>query len=479
MTKRKHWSSYAFKLVALLLTLAWAGHSPGLAAQSLEERFQELSRQMAQQNAVIQELRSEISQYREEARTLREQMRREQPTGAAAAAELPVEDRVALLEESQQLLDDRLEEHYQTKVESSSRYRVKLSGIVLLNAFSNHGRVDSQEVPDLALRRGTTDTRGSFGFSALQSQVGLETYGPVLAGAKSSAGLQFDFFGVSNNAAYANSWGAVRLRTATMRLDWPRTSLIAGQDAPFLSPLSPSSVVSLGYPALSYSGNLWNWIPQVRLEHRINVSEQSTFTLQGGFLDPVPRGPSQPAYAARFAWSHGDPERPLALGMGTFYSREDRGAGRTGEGWAATADWRVPLGSRVELSGEFYRGRGIGGLGAAQGRNVVFSGPESDPSSSMIGLNSIGGWAQLAVKVSPTIELNAAHGEDRPFRGDLQHFSTTPGFVIAKNRTQMFNVIYRPRTNLLFSLEYRRFRTWRLDAHENAGHLNLGVGVLF
>ena len=74
---RKHWSSYAFKLVAPLLTLAWwAGHSPEVAAQSLEDRFQELSRQMAQQNAVIQELRSEISQYRDEARTLRDQLRR-------------------------------------------------------------------------------------------------------------------------------------------------------------------------------------------------------------------------------------------------------------------------------------------------------------------------------------------------------------------------------------------------------------------
>jgi hypothetical protein len=142
------------------------------------------------------------------------------------------------------------------------------------------------------------------------------------------------------------------------------------------------------------------------------------------------------------------------------------------------ADWHVPLGSRVSLSGEFYRGRAIGGLGAAQGRSVLFSGPESDPSSSMIGLNSIGGWAQFAVKVSPTIELNAAHGEDRPFKGDLQHFSTS-GSMISKNRTEMFNVIYRPRTDLLFSLEYRRFRTWRFVTHENGSHLNLGVGVSF
>jgi hypothetical protein len=308
--------------------------------------------------------------------------------------------------------------------------------------------------------------------------VGFETYGPVLAGAKTSAGLQFDFFGVSSSSAYAASWGNVRLRTATMRLDWARTSVVIGQDAPFLSPVSPTSVASLGYPAFSYSGNLWSWIPQARIEHRINVSEQSTLTLQGGFLDPVPRGTDQPAYATRVAWSRGDADRPLVLGMGSFYSKEDHGAGRSADGWAVTADWLVPLGSRVGISGEFFRGRALGSLGGAQGRSVVFNGPESDPASSMIGLNTVGGWAQLAVKLSPTIEVHAAHGQDRPFRSDLLRFSPT-ATMISRNRTEMFNVIYRPRTDLVFSLEYRRFKTWRIDTAENAGHVNLGVGVMF
>ena len=62
-----------------------------------------------------------------------------------------MEERVSSLEESSQLLSSKLDDQYQTKVEAASKYRVRLSGIVLLNLFSNHGRMDSQETPTWAI----------------------------------------------------------------------------------------------------------------------------------------------------------------------------------------------------------------------------------------------------------------------------------------------------------------------------------------
>jgi hypothetical protein len=51
---------------------------------------------------------------------------------------------------------------------------------------------------------------------------------------------------------------------------------------------------------------------------------------------------------------------------------------------------------------------------------------------------------------------------------------------IAKNQNALFNVIYRPRSDLLFALEYRYLDTLQTTNSKNtAGTLNLSMGVLF
>ena len=60
-------------------------------------------------------------------------------------------DRVTALEEDSQLLNSKINDQYQTKVEAASKYRIRLSGIVLLNVFNNHGSVDNQDFPTWAI----------------------------------------------------------------------------------------------------------------------------------------------------------------------------------------------------------------------------------------------------------------------------------------------------------------------------------------
>ena len=56
---------------------------------------------------------------------------------------------------------------------------------------------------------------------------------------------------------------------------WIGTILRSSPDKTMLyvSPLSPTSFASLAVPAFGYAGNLWGWIPQVRVEHRIRSFE--------------------------------------------------------------------------------------------------------------------------------------------------------------------------------------------------------------
>ncbi len=427
----------------------------------------------------------------------------------------PKEDRkqgehAASLEEEYQLLSGKVDDQYQTKVESASRYRVRLSGIVLMNLASNQGVVDSIDLPTLAYARPPGGSGGSFGATLRQSEIGFEAFGPTVAGAKTTADLQLDLAGGFPPIPNGINSGLVRLRTATMRMDWTNTSVVVGQDAIFFSPNSPTSFATLAIPALTYAGNLWSWVPQIRVEHKVALGEQSSLLFQGGILDPVSgeapgtvpgevtgeapgtgyyrqAGPGeasrQPAYATRIAWTRNVFGQPLRVGVGGYYTRQDYGFSRNVDGWAGMTDIELPLNRQFSLSGKFYRGRALGGLYGGIGRSVLFSGDPTLASTEVQALNSIGGWAQLKYRPANKWEFNAAFGMDNPYASDLKYFQYPQSYgdaTLARNQGSFVNMIYRPRSDLLFSVEYRHLTTYSLtDGGNGAGHLNLMMGVLF
>jgi hypothetical protein len=407
-------------------------------------------------------------------------------------------EHAASLDEEYQLLTGKVDEQYQTKVESASKYRVRLSGIVLMNLFSNQGSVDSIDLPTLAYATPPGASGGSFGATLRQSEIGFETFGPTVAGARTRADLQLDMAGGFAAVPNGINSGLVRLRTATMRMDWTDTSVVVGQDALFFSPNSPTSFAMLAIPALSYAGNLWNWVPQVRLEHRVSLGEESNLLLEGGILDPLSGetpaakyyrqpGPGeasrQPALGTRVAWTRDFLGQPLRLGVGGYYSRQDYGFDRNINAWAVMTDFELPLSRQFSLSGKFYRGSALGGLYGGFGRSVLFSGDPTLSTTEVRALNAIGGWAQLKYRPANKWEFNAAFGTDNPYANDLEYFQYPQAYgdpALARNKAGFVNMIYRPRSDLLFSAEYRHLNTYTLpDNGNSAGHLNLMMGVLF
>ena len=61
---------------------------------------------------------------------------------AADSLEQANSERIGKLEEDEQLTEGKLKDQYQTKVESGSKYKLKLSGMVLMNVFSNRKSFD-------------------------------------------------------------------------------------------------------------------------------------------------------------------------------------------------------------------------------------------------------------------------------------------------------------------------------------------------
>ena len=512
-------------LLAAVATSSAQQASPPAEAPSMDAAIHELQQQVQELRAAVAEVHSEAAQYRAETAELRRQLQATQTQLAAAIAaptpptestnvesapaaetaatssEKPaasLEDRVASLEESSQLLNGKVDDQYQTKVESASKYHVRFSGIALLNLFSNRGPTDNQSVPAWATAPSPFDSKGDFGATLNQSELGLEVFGPTIAGARTTGSVQVDFSGGFANTANGTNFGLVRLRTANLRMDWKNTSIVAGQDNLFLSPLSPTSFASLAEPAFSYAGNLWGWIPQVRIEHRFDLSDTQQLLIQGGILDNVTGEPpyyafqrtaqagersSQPGFGARVAWTYNLFGHPATFGAAGYYSRQDWVIDHHIDGWAGMTDWDIPIGSRVSVSGEYYRGLAVGGFGGGVGRSVLYSDNNFGPATQVRGLQSEGGWAQLKVRATSKLEFNGAYGLDSPFAEYLRDFSDGQNYLgppLSQNRSGMINFIYRPRSNLLFSTEYRRLKTYQLDwGAWTAQQVNLMMGILF
>ena len=473
----------------------------------LDVSIHELQEQVRELRVAVAEMRVEAAQYRSETAELRQELKatRDQLAASAPAATPPpaapgatLENRVAALEESSQLLTGKVDDQYQTKVESGSKYRVRLSGIVLLNLFENRGVFDNADFPSYVPQRMPIESGSSLGATFRQSELGLEVFGPRLAGARTSGNLQVDFAGGFPSTLSGANFGILRLRIASMRMDWQNTSLVVGQDNLFISPESPTSYASLAIPALGYQGNLWAWTPQVRLEHRFRFSDDQSVLLQGGILDnftgeppfvPFDRRPQageasgQPAYGVRLAWTRKLFGQPLTVGTAGYYSRQNWGFNRNIDGWAGMMDWNVPLTQRFSISGELYRGRAIGGLGGGIGRSTLYSGSIFDPTTRIIGLDSVGGWSQLKFKATSKLEFNGAFGLDNPYAADVRAFPVAISYfepTLVQNKSALVNFVYHPRSNLLFSSEYRWLRTYMIDkGNQSAGQVNLMMGVLF
>ena len=497
---------------------AAASPAPGettTAVRDLQDQVHQLRDLIEQMRAENAESRAEMHQLRQDLQSTRALLERpataaagdsESASNTAAATSgapasqnsAPLEERVQKLEESTSLIGSKIDEQYQTKVESASKYRARLHGIVLMNAFRNVGGSDNLDFPSYSESVPPGTSSVALGATLRQSEIGLEIFGPTIAGARTSADVQLDFAGGFPATGNGVNFGIVRLQTANLRFDWEHTSVVAGQDALFISPLSPTSFASLATPAFAFAGNLWGWTPQLRVEHRFALSDQQTVTVQAGVLDNLdweypPNSfyrwaqagemSGQPAYALRTAWSRPVREHPLSFGVAGYYGRQDWSWGRNVDAWSGMADWQVPILPRLALSGEFYRGRGIGGLGGAIGTSILYGGDPNVGSTPIRGLDTAGGWSQLKFQVTPKVELNGVFAEDDAFAGDVRGFATDQnnfGPILGRNRGTLGNVVFRPRSDLVLSAEFRRLRTFPIYSSSTVtNQVNLSVGILF
>jgi hypothetical protein len=455
-----------------------------------------LSQQLQQTRSELADSKRQIEELRQSVEELRRQVQSGHPAEPAPAA--VAEPTVSAADQDVGFLAAKISEMHQDKVESASKYPVKLSGLILFNSYWNKGILDIQDLPSMALPNFPGAPPPSIGATLRQTTLGIEATGPKLFGARTSAEAEIDFAGGSPTTPYGVTAGLLRLRTAKASLNWTNTSLTVGQDSLFFSPLSPTSYATVLEPAMSWSGNLWVWTPAVEVSHRFNLNDVSSLVLEGGVLDPlteeVPvfqgRNPTAgettraPALAGRISLDRSKAERfPFTIGFAGYRANQQYQTFPTVESWTLNSDFKAALGRYFEVSGEWYTGQAVGGLGGGIWASVVYPEPVG-PHTAVQPLRSTGGWAQLKFTPSTRVEINGAFGQDENYGKDLRVFPFSfdaYGFpAMQKNRTDLMNFIYKPNSFLLFALEYRHLFTQIPNAAGKKGdHVNLAAGVRF
>ena len=469
--------------------------------ENLTAKVQHLTDAINQTQQALERSQRELEELKTQLTALRQQITDFHGAEAASASASQLNAAVEQIREQQSLQEAQIATHEQSKVESESKYPIKLNGLVLLTGFVNTTRADSPITPAVAI-----EGSGATGISMQQTVLGFDARGPHLFGARTSADARVDFYGAgtgSTSGSNPYSGNLLRLRTAHALLDWRHTEAFFSLDRPIIAPDTPTSLTAVALPALAWSGNLWSWTPQFGITQDVATGDSERFRIQAALIDVadppqvyasstvVTSGVAVPSTAeasrwpgaeGRLAFLNGDKASGLQLGMGGFFAPHRTIGGTDFNSWAGTLDYRIPLPGRGEISGSAYGGQALGGLGGGAFKDYVFN---YSPLTgySFRTLHDLGGWTQFKEHATDKLEVNLAFGTDqvpasqlRPYAGAASAYYLN----LARNRTFTANAIYSPSAYLLFSLEYRHILSSPVNYYTASGDvIGIATGYRF
>ncbi len=454
-----------------------------LALKLYAQENAESSTVMKQVLERLDSLEKQNQELVKEVHSLREQLNASGPNVKPSASDT---DQVRQSAPDEPTVDERLtvqerrtEEQAVTKVEAAHKYPIQLNGMLLFNAFANSASIVNTAAygPNSMYEYGLLTGPNRSGATIRQTLLGFDFQGPKLPGNGQVNGtLMMDFFGGSANPALSR----FRLRRADISFDWKDRSFTVGQDKPLISPYQPDSLAEVGIPALAGSGNLWLWLPQARYEERMHFGASNGLTGQVAVLQTDETYnilPSQfansleqarPALEGRLAfWHKIDDTRRLEFAPGFHVSTTHVG-GASVPSHIASLDWLIVPSPFVRLSGTFFTGQNVAGLGSLGNGFVIMSNRYVHP------VNSTGGWAQLAFPITSRLTWNVFSGVENDNNSYLSNSN------IVHNWSYASNLIYHLGPNVVVGIEALQMRARYLSGrHEIQNHYDFAIGYLF
>jgi hypothetical protein len=354
-------------------------------------------------------------------------------------------------------------------------------GLVLMNAFHTTDNVNNSDVPQFAVPAGSASPEGSASSATVrQSRVTAFALVPEFAGGVLEGELDVDFFGGQQPSSGGRTFPLLRVRRAVAELTWANVAVLIGQESPPIAAVSPSSIAAVGFPDFAGAGNLWLWIPQVRLgadlrsRGRVRIGAEiaalapTSGDPQGAFLTQpdIAERSGRPFLQARVRGRWGQGETLGEVSAGGHYGWIVDGAGERVPSKALAVSIWTPLGPKLDFRAEAFTGQALAGLGGGGiGQNMARDG---------VPVRARGGWAQLNLRPTVQWEIGGGAGIDDPEDEDLGEASRLRNVAVEGH------VTWR-RLPAVVGVEVRHLRTrYREPAGDlTATHVNLGMGFEF
>ena len=272
----------------------------------------------------------------------------------------------------------------------------------------------------------------------------------------------------------------IRLRTATIQLDWKTRIVKLGVDKPIFNPRDPDSLAQVGVSPLTGAGNLWLWMPQIRLEQDLSLGASSGLNAQIGAVETHETNPYatttstvkietvRPGLEGRvMGWHKLDDNRRLEIAAG-FHASTTHAGGFSIPSNLVSLDWFFNPSRRVEFSGAFFSGQNVSNLGTGainQGYYIYYNSAEA--------VHSKGGWGQFTIHAARRLDFHL-------FTGQQQYAMLEGPAGVTRNLLFGGNLYFRVAPNVLFGPEITQTRTSYLGpALRINNHYDMALAYLF
>jgi len=443
-------------MVAALLPAILAAQTPAEFQQILQrlDRLEKQNRDLLQQ---VTELRQELAATR-------------------GTPEAPAASPATQVAEQVEIHTQQIQDLAQTKVEASQRFPIRITGMMLFNAYLNSALNGGSQYASIASLIPGPERGGG---TIRQSVIGLDFRGPTtIWGGKVHGSLYMDFYGGSGQLLDQ----LMRVRTGSIDIDWKSRSVMAGLEKPIFAPREPNSLAQVGISPLTGTGNLWLWVPQVKFEQRFGLGERTQVRAQIGIMETrenlalsttsfVPAiAPGRPGVEGRVEFSYGsEGGRRFEFASG-FHSSATHVAGTSVPSNLYAFDWFFNPISKLEFTGAYFNGQNLQHLGTGgirQGFVVIGEGLATP-------VRSTGGWAQLTWLATHRLSFNFFGGKQDDRDRDL--FAGR----IGNNQKFGANFFYRLAPNVLASFEASHLRTTYISIGDRLyNHYDLSLAYQF